>query len=141
MGRGGGGMIGYRDLSGRWLGKYAYDGGGQPVAFEAVLTEEAGFLHGETLEPNSFRADQGLELAAVLAGVRDEGSVSFVKTYLAFREEDESRYEGQVDAALCRIEGHWWFPLVPSVTGRFVMMRDTSAALSRALERAAERAG
>jgi len=46
-------------LTGSWTGRYDYDNiaFGTPVSFDAVLTETAGILRGEIVEPNTFRPE------------------------------------------------------------------------------------
>ena len=56
-------------LSGRWLGRYDYDGMAmEPVSFEAELTEVPGSLGGRIFEPNTFRDDRGAALEARIEG-------------------------------------------------------------------------
>ena len=69
------------NLSGLWLGSYAYPRGQGPTTpFMAKLSDAAGRLTGETVEPNllGFGNDT---LAASLVGSRQGGSVDFTKTY------------------------------------------------------------
>lgn len=117
----------HKDLTGRWMGRYEYDRGGTPTAFEAELTEAAD-LSGEMWEPNGFRKDLGAELSATLSGARTGDQVSFVKRYLGFEQGDHPIYDGTANAALTRIEGRWRFTHQPGWGGRFVMMRKAKAA-------------
>mgnify|MGYP001343655421 CR=1 FL=1 len=93
-------MAGSDTLTGSWTGRFDYDSVayGTPVSFDAVLTELGSILHGEVVEPNTFRKDAGDTLLAVLSGTRDGTSVTFVKTYTDFDDADHPRYEGQVNA-------------------------------------------
>jgi hypothetical protein len=129
--------VGHQSLTGRWIGRYDYDGGGPVVSFEARLVERGGALWGETVEPNTFRPDLGAELAAVLMGEREGAEVRFVKTYTGFNEGDRPRYSGHANAALTRIAGIWRIRLM---TGRFVMVRDEPASRAKAKQRAKARA-
>lgn len=99
----------FTNLSGYWTGVYdlpdpSYD----PVPFNAVLTEVDGGMTGETVEPNTFSSEPSYELFASLAGRREGGLVSFIKTYEpAPMAGHEVRYEGVVNPELTRIEGEW----------------------------------
>jgi hypothetical protein len=124
----------FPDLTGRWLGRFDYPSDYPATSFEADLAEEAGLLAGQTEEPNSFRADMGPLLQAVIEGHRSGGAVRFVKRYLGFPQPDDPVYEGTADAALTRISGRWLFVGKPGWSGRFVMMRKPLAA-DRAMRR------
>jgi hypothetical protein len=115
-------------LTGRWLGRYDYEGAAEPVPFEVDLHDAGGSLTGDMSEPNSFRPDQGSVLSAVLNGDHNDGRVSFVKRYLGFDQGDHPRYQGELNRARTRIEGRWHFPKSPTLSGRFVMMRKPRAA-------------
>lgn len=128
----------HKDLSGRWIGRYAYDRSGEIVSFEAMLTETAGVLRGETVEPNTFRAELGPVLLAALSGSRTGVEVSFVKAYTDFEDIDRPLYEGRVNAALTRIDGTWRMWNAGWFTGRFMMTRDQPTARARVRERAEE---
>ena len=131
-------MAGSDTLTGSWTGRFDYDSVayGTPVSFDAVLTELGSILHGEVVEPNTFRKDAGDALLAVLSGTRDGTSVTFVKTYTDFDDADHPRYEGQVNATATRITGRWHFPTKPDVKGTFLLARTTQAA-ARKTKRAA----
>ena len=119
-------------LSGRWLGRYDYDGMAmEPVSFEAELTESSGSLGGRIFEPNTFRDDRGATLEARIEGHCSGDEVRFVKVYLGFDQGGDPVYAGTVDAARKRIEGRWSFAGLPGVSGRFVMMRKPRAAIAR----------
>lgn len=110
-------------LTGQWMGRFEYDRGGNPTAFDTELAEISGSLSGEIREPNSFRDDMGAELAATLDGARAGDAISFVKRYVGFKQGDHPIYEGQANADLTRIEGRWRFANQPGWGGRFVMIR------------------
>jgi hypothetical protein len=117
----------YKNLTGRWLGRYDQPAQQPSVPFEADLVEEAGSLTGETQEPNTFRRELGPTLTAILSGGRTGQTVSFIKDYQGFAQHGPV-YLGEANAALTRIAGHWSFPGLPGLTGRFVMMRKPLAA-------------
>ena len=87
------GADGSDTLTGSWPGRFDDDSvvHGTPVSFDAVLTELGSILHGEVVEPNTFRKDAGDTLLAVLSGTRDGTSVTFVKTYTDFDDADHPR--------------------------------------------------
>lgn len=110
------------NLSGFWTGVYDYrDASMDAVPFNAVLTEAAGAVTGEVVEPNTFCSDATPEVFASLDGDREGERVSFVKRY-----EDRPgaghivRYEGVADAKLETISGTW---AVGGDSGPFVMNR------------------
>ncbi|MDA9207819.1 hypothetical protein N9O61_02930 [Octadecabacter sp.] len=131
-------MTASNSLSGSWTGRFDYDNVayGTPVSFDAVLTETAGALRGEIVEPNTFRPEATDTLLAVLVGSRNGGKVTFVKTYTDFEETDHPTYEGQVNATATRITGRWFFPKMPGVKGTFLLAR-TAQAAARKTKRAA----
>jgi hypothetical protein len=118
------------NLSGRWLGRYEYIVGAEPVPFEAELVDELGAIYGQISEPNTFRRDISGDLRAVFDGDVNGAAVSFVKRYLGFSHDDDPMYSGVVNAAMTRIEGRWSFPTQPWWSGRFVMMRKPVATAS-----------
>lgn len=115
-------------LSGFWTGVYAYPGEAAPVPFNAILTECAGALTGECVEPNTF-ADPGLsELFASFVGMREQDHVSLVKSYEAASGAGHSlHYDGAVDHQLTRIEGRWRSVGPFEWSGHFVMNRNLEA--------------
>ena len=125
-------------LSGSWTGRFDYDNVayGTPVSFDAVLTETDGELHGEVVEPNTFRPEGTDTLLAVLVGNRNGTAVSFVKTYTDFEETDHPTYEGTVNATATRVTGRWFFPKTPGVKGTFLLAR-TAQSAARKRKRAA----
>lgn len=129
-------------LSGSWTGRYDYDNVafGTPVSFDAVLTETAGTLRGEIVEPNTFRRELTDTLLAVLSGTRSGSRVVFVKTYTDFDEVDHPRYEGQVNDTATRVTGRWHFPKNPGVKGTFLLARTAQAAARKTAKAAVEMA-
>jgi hypothetical protein len=127
-------------LSGSWTGRYDYDNiaFGTPVSFDAVLTETAGTLRGEVVEPNTFRKEATDTLLAVLSGTRSGTAVAFVKIYTDFEQNDNPTYEGQVNATATRITGRWHFPGMPNVKGTFLLARTAQAAVRKTARAAAE---
>lgn len=123
-------MSGSDSLTGRWTGRYDYTNfsHGSPVSFDAVLTETAGALHGEIIEPNTFRHEATDTLLAVISGNRDGSRVQFIKTYTDFEEPDHPHYSGQINATATRIIGRWHFPSQPWAEGTFLLARTTEAA-------------
>ncbi len=124
-------MKAHTDLSGRWTGRYDYQGALSPVAFEAVLDDQDGHLVGTITEPNSFASGQGPHLQASLKGNRLGSSVSFTKYYHGFDQGDDPIYDGDANAALTRISGQWRFATLPGWCGRFVMVRAPEAQARR----------
>jgi hypothetical protein len=127
-------------LSGQWLGRYEYQRGARPVAFEADIIEDAGTISGITSEPNSFHPGMGAVLTATLAGTCAADEVQFTKIYQGFTQDGLLIYQGRVNAARNRIEGRWHFAELPSWSGRFVMMRKPKAAARAARSAEVERA-
>lgn len=120
-------------LSGSWTGRYDYDNAahGAPVSFDAVLTETAGTVRGEVVEPNTFRAEAADTLLAVLTGIRSGAQVSFTKTYTDFETDDHPVYEGAVNDTATRIIGRWHFPGWPGIRGTFLFARTAQAAVRK----------
>lgn len=123
-------------LCGKWTGRYDYGGMEAPVPFDVVMEDVAGALSGEITEPNTFRADIGGHLTAVLIGVRSGSDVSFRKSYDGFDQGDDPFYEGRLNGALTRIDGLWRFPKDAGMSGRFMMVRavDVRARKAAAVE-------
>lgn len=115
-------------LSGFWTGVYSYPGEATPVAFNAVLTECAGAVTGECVEPNTFADPTLSELFASFTGARSETVVSLLKTYEAAPGAGHVlQYEGVVDAALTRIEGRWSALGPLPWSGAFLMNRNAES--------------
>lgn len=117
----------FPNLSGRWLGRYEYPDGREPVPFEAVIAEDMDLLSGEIEEPNSFARGLGPVLTSSIEGSRDALSVEFRKRYHGFALQACPQYHGDANAELTRIEGKWLFAAEPGFSGRFVMMRKPMA--------------
>jgi hypothetical protein len=129
----------FENLSGQWLGRYEYEHGQPPVAFEADVTDDAGALSGQTGEQNTFRPGLGPVLTAIISGTRTAHDVAFSKQYQGFEQGDRLAYQGTANAALTRIEGRWRFVGTPWFAGRFVMMRKPKAAARAARKAEVER--
>jgi hypothetical protein len=72
-------VSGKANISGLWLGHYAYAFGGS-VPFLARLEDEDGALSGTMIEPNTMgRSSDSLE--ALLSGSRHGTAVDFTKAY------------------------------------------------------------
>lgn len=127
-------------LGGSWKGRYdyAFVTSGTPVSFDAVLTETAGTLRGETVEPNTFRSEGTDTLLAVLSGERSGSRVQFVKTYTDFETDDHPVYHGQINATATRIIGQWYFPKTPGIKGTFLLARTVQAAARRTAKTSVE---
>ena len=112
------------DLSGHWLGAYSYSSGGEPVPFDAWLTESGGQISGETSEPG-FLSDDPDTAFALISGTRSGGSVNFTKVYdtLGYA---PVIYQGDVDEDCTEIAGTW--TIEGQLTGSFVMRRSTAGA-------------
>ena len=110
------------DLSGLWLGHFAYPGGQGPVTpFVARIEEAEGLLTGTTIEPNTI-APGGAELEALLHGSRKGRAVDFVKTYDGAAEAAHAvDYVGQVSADGATITGVW---SMEALDGTFEMHRE-----------------
>lgn len=133
-------MTDAKSLSGSWTGRFDYDNIalGAPVSFDAVLTEMAGILNGEIIEPNTFRKDASDTLLAILSGTRTGSSVQFVKTYTDFKQSSDPHYKGQVNATATRITGRWHFPDQAGVKGTFLLARTAQAAVRKKARAVAE---
>ncbi len=69
------------NLSGFWVGRYAYEGSvAEPVQFLATIEESGGTLGGTISEPNQI-GHSSKELHAFLSGTREGADVFFAKTY------------------------------------------------------------
>ena len=133
-------MSASESLSGSWTGRYDYDNVtyGTPVSFDAVLTETAGTLRGEIVEPNTFRKEHTDTLLAVVFGHRSGSQVQFTKTYTDFDSDDHPSYSGQINATATRITGRWHFPSAPNVKGTFLFARTSEAAARKKTSAAVE---
>lgn len=119
------------DLSGPWKGRFDYDKGGKPVAFELELVDVAGNLSGQITEPNTIKGATGDMLMASIEGSHDDGVIRFVKYYSGLDQGDDPVYEGQLNATGTRASGRWSFPTTPDWGGRFVLIRAVKARVKR----------
>jgi hypothetical protein len=133
-------MAGSDSLSGSWTGRFDYDNvaHGTPVSFDAVLTQNGSTIHGEIIEPNTFRPEATDTLLAVLTGARSGSNVSFVKTYTDFEDSDHPHYDGQVNETATRITGRWHFPSMSGIKGTFLLARTIEAAARKKAKTAVE---
>lgn len=120
------------DLTGKWIGRYTYSVGGDPVPFEAELVHVGTALEGQILEPNTFLPNGESELIAHLTGSIDGDTLSFVKRYEGVSPREHPRYDGHVLTAGNRIEGTWRFAAPAFFTGRFTMTRKPRAQARKA---------
>ena len=109
-----------QNLSGLWLGSYAYPGGEGPTTpFMAKLSDAGGSLSGEIVEPNMFGAG---ELAAFVAGTRSGAAVDFTKTYDGASDCAHSvDYVGRVSEDGNSVTGVW---SMQGMDGTFEMYRE-----------------
>jgi len=119
------------NLTGPWKGRFDYDTGGKPVAFELELVDVAGQLSGQIVEPNMIKGAKGDTLMASIEGSHDGGTIRFVKYYSGLDQGDDPAYEGQLNATGTRASGRWSFPTEPSWGGRFVLIRAVKAKVKR----------
>ncbi|MEM7490070.1 MAG: hypothetical protein AAF390_13200 [Pseudomonadota bacterium] len=124
------------DLTGRWIGRYAYAAGGAPVPFEVDLLHRGDLLDGKVTEPNTFRHAAGPELVAAITGRVADDLVTFTKRYIGLPDRDHPRYEGRLAISGNRIAGTWRLDRPGWLTGSFTMARKPRAA-ARAARRAA----
>ena len=129
------------DLSGDWLGRYAYDGdrlGEGAVAFEARLADEGGALTGTVREPNTFLPGGPAELRAEIVGAAAGGGVSFRKHYPGQPDGEDPIYDGTVSGDGRRIAGRWRIAGNPGFGGGFTMVRKPRMATRAAVREAVE---
>lgn len=126
----------FKSLSGYWTGVYDYPAADEAVPFNAVLSDEAGRISGEIIEPNTFAQAPDRELFSSLSGALDGGSITFIKHYESLPGAGHTvLYVGHVDAARTKIEGRW--RIGATWSGPFVMNRSSDGAadaLSATLE-------
>jgi hypothetical protein len=110
------------NLSGLWLGSFAYPGGQGPATpFMAKIVDAGGSLAGETVEPNmmSFTGDT---LEASIAGSRAGAAVDFTKTYDGASDCAHAvDYVGRLSADGNSIVGVW---SLEDMDGTFEMYRE-----------------
>jgi hypothetical protein len=111
-----------QNLSGLWLGSFAYPAGQGPTTpFLASLTDDGGTLRGTIIEPNTIGPSSD-RLEAVLSGSRSGPSVDFTKMYDG--ESDAAHavdYVGRLSADGNSITGVW---SLEAVDGSFEMYRE-----------------
>ena len=118
---------GPQSLTGVWNGLYTYSNG-LSVSFVATLIDSGSALSGTTHEPNVLGTTAGGTLTALLAGGRQGGAISFVKTY----DEEGPRlyypvhYEGALNGDATEIEGRW--RIGDGTAGKFLMIRSNGKA-------------
>ena len=110
------------NLSGLWLGSFAYPAGQGPTTpFMAKLVDRDGSLSGETVEPNTI-AFTSETLEAFLVGTRQGASVDFTKTYDGASDAAHAiDYVGRLSADGNSIVGVW---SMEGLDGTFEMYRE-----------------
>ena len=110
------------DLSGLWLGSYAYPAGTGPATpFMAKLEDAGGSLTGETVEPNWVGALSDT-LEALIRGSRHGSAVDFTKTYDGASDCARSiDYVGRLSGDGNTITGVW---SMDGLDGTFEMYRE-----------------
>lgn len=125
----------FDNLSGYWTGVYDYVTAEEPVPFNAVISDEAGAVAGECIEPNTFAPTRDRELFASLEGDCIGAAIQFVKRYEDLPGAGHAvRYVGVVNAARTQISGRW--TIAPGWSGDFVMNR-AGARIASAARRSA----
>lgn len=114
---------------------YDYDGdSGDPVAFNAELTDIGGVVWGTVCEPNSFAPGAGTELEADVSGMRSGAEVRFRKTYRGAPAGGDHPvdYAGTINAEGTRLSGRWLIRAgFATIGGPFVMDRPGAAEVTR----------
>lgn len=120
------------NLSGFWVGRYAYDGGfGRSVSFLANLADDGGALSGTMSEPNQMGVSSD-ELHAILSGSREGSDVFFIKAYDGASDAAHRvDYAGIVNGEGTEISGHW---ALPGTSGTFIMTREIVVEIEEAIE-------
>lgn len=121
-------MTGTVDLTGRWTGVYFYPhdpdwnaNDNMPATpFTAELTDAAGVVVGQTLEPDLLFSD-GVDIRAVLEGRHDGLRLTFTKTPDARDRDHVILYDGEISADGDSISGRWTIP--GDWSGDFSMQR------------------
>jgi len=110
------------NLSGLWLGSYAYPAGAGPrTPFLASLQDHDGTLSGSIIEPNRI-GRSSTELNAILSGSRAGSSVDFTKVYDGSSDAAHAvDYVGQLSADGNTISGVW---SLEHLDGTFEMHRE-----------------
>lgn len=110
------------NLSGLWLGSYAYPAGQGPTTpFLARIEDDAGSLSGSIIEPNTIGLSSG-ELEAVISGSRHGDAVDFTKLYDGASDAAHAvDYVGRVSADGNSVTGVW---SLADLDGPFEMHRE-----------------
>ncbi|MBU6373483.1 MAG: hypothetical protein KJS97_12220 [Alphaproteobacteria bacterium] len=110
------------NLTGSWTGGYVSADKGDVNTFDMKLTSTNRTFSGTATEVNIFGADDVLFLTSEISGmVKQDGSVSFVKTYDGAGGVSHSvTYTGQLDDSGRRIRGTY---RAETITGKFEMVR------------------
>lgn len=110
-----------RDLSGLWMGSFAYPGGAGPTTpFLARIEDRDGRFSGTTIEPDNVTG--GKELEADLVGNRQGDAIDFTKIYRGAPVDLEPiDYVGRMSADGNQVTGVWSLQLM---NGTFEMYRE-----------------
>ncbi|HEX8670077.1 MAG TPA: hypothetical protein VF727_17075 [Allosphingosinicella sp.] len=110
------------NISGLWMGSYAYPGGRLPTTpFLARIEDRDGALAGTIIEPNTMGASSD-SLESVLSGSRERSSVDFTKAYDGASDAAHAvDYVGRVSADGNSIVGVW---SLAAADGTFEMHRE-----------------
>ena len=95
------------DISGLWIGHYAYPGNAAAVPFLATIDDAGGALSGTIVEPNTM-GETSDTLGSILSGSRHGSAVDFTKVYDG--ESDAAHavdYVGRLSADGNSISGVW----------------------------------
>jgi len=110
------------NLSGLWLGSYAYPSNlGPTTPFLASLVDDGGALSGTIVEPNTMGGSSD-QLGAIISGSRSGSAVDFTKVYDA--ESDAAHavdYVGRLSGDGNTITGVW---SLETIDGTFEMYRE-----------------
>ena len=110
------------NLSGLWMGQYAYPLGiGPTTPFLARIEDDAGALSGTIIEPNTIGTTSD-SLEAVLRGSRTGNAVDFTKVYDGASDAAHAvDYVGRVSGDGNTISGVW---SLVDLDGTFEMFRE-----------------
>ena len=110
------------NLSGLWMGSFAYPGGAGPTTpFLARIEDHDGRLAGTTIEPDNIVGGQSLE--AEIVGNRQGSAVDFTKTYGGLRGAslEPIDYVGRLSGDGNTVSGVWSLQMM---NGTFEMHRE-----------------
>jgi hypothetical protein len=110
------------NLSGLWMGSFAYPAGQGPTTpFLASLTDNGGNIRGTIVEPNTIGPSSD-QLEAVLSGSRSGSSIDFTKIYDGASDAAHAvDYVGRLSTDGNSITGVW---SLQTVDGTFEMHRE-----------------